>query len=42
MRMATRRGQPCRQVLTWIGVLGVHAGLIVLFLRLGSHRAAAP
>jgi hypothetical protein len=29
-------------VLTWIGVLGVHAALIVLFLRLGSHRATAP
>lgn len=38
--MSTVRCQPCRQLLVWISVLGIHAGLIGLFLRLGSHRAA--
>lgn len=40
--MATGTCPSCRKIIAWTGVLGIHAALVVLFLRTGSHRAAAP
>src|SRR5579872_585475 len=42
LEMATSTCPSCRRIIVWTGVLGVHAVLVVLFLRMGSHRAAAP